>query len=232
MQLNLTLQRRESSVPLTFNFSRMINAGYVGRDQEVVRKYIAELEAKGIPGPKSTPVLFPVNPRAFVLNEDIEVYGTHTAGEVEYVLLIQDAQTIFVGMGSDHTDRLLEETDIPRSKQICPNVLCQTVWSLPDVEPHWDELTFDSQVVKDGETIANQDGRLSTILNPTALMEFTRAKVGDNLDGTLLFSGTVGTVSGQYIYGERFIASLHDPVLKRSLSVNYGVYPLDYLDVE
>jgi hypothetical protein len=103
---------------------------------------------------------------------------------------------------------------------------------LPDVEPHWDELTFDSQVVKDGETIANQDGRLATILNPTALMEFTRSKMGDNLDGTLLFSGTVGTVSGQYIYGERFIASLHDPVLKRSLSVNYGVYPLDYLDVE
>jgi hypothetical protein len=210
----------------------MINAGYVGRDQEVVRKYIAELEAKGIPGPKSTPALFPVNPRALVINEDIEVYGTQTAGEVEYVLLIQDAQTIFVGMGSDHTDRLLEETDIPRSKQICPNVMCPTVWSLPDVEPHWDELTFDSQVVKDGETIANQDGRLATILNPTALIEFTRSKVSDNLDGTLLFSGTVGTISGQYIYGERFIARLHDPVLKRSLSVNYGVRPLDYLEVE
>ena len=102
-------------MPFTFNFSRMINAGYVGRDQEVVRKYIAELEAKGIPGPKSTPALFPVNPRALVINEDIEVYGAQTAGEVEYVLLIQDAQTIFVGMGSDHTGRLLEETDIPRS---------------------------------------------------------------------------------------------------------------------
>jgi hypothetical protein len=56
--------------------------------------------------------------------------------------------------------------------------------------------------------------------------------VSDNLDGTLLFSGTVGTISGQYIYGERFIARLHDPVLKRSLSVNYGVRPLDYLEVE
>jgi hypothetical protein len=232
VELNLTLQQRESSEPLTFNFFRMINAGYVGRDQEVVRKYIAELEAKGIPGPKSTPVLFPVNPRALVLNEDIEVYGTQTAGEVEYVLLIQDAQSIYVGMGSDHTDRLLEETDIPRSKQICPNVMCSTVWPLVDVEQHWDELTFDSQVVKDGETIANQDGRLSTILNPAALMAFVRSKVGDNLDGTLIFSGTVGTVSGQYIYGERFIAGLHDPALKRSLSVDYGVCPLDYIEIE
>ncbi len=232
MELNLTLQQREVSKPLTFNFTRMINAGYVGRDQEVVRKYIAELEAKGIPGPKSTPALFPVNPRALVINEDIEVYGTQTAGEVEYVLLIQDDQTIYVGMGSDHTDRLLEETDIPRSKQICPNVMCSTVWPLSDVSQHWDELTFDSQVVKDGETIANQDGRLATILNPSTLMAFTRSKVGDNLDGTLIFSGTVGTVSGQYIYGERFIAGLHDPVLKRSLSVDYGVHPLDYLEVE
>ena len=63
-------------------------------------------------------------------------------------------------------------------------------------------------------------------------MAFTRSKMGDNLDGTLIFSGTVGTVSGQYIYGERFIAGLHDPVLKRSLRVDYGVRPLDYLEVE
>jgi hypothetical protein len=232
LQLNLTLQRPESSEPLTFNFTRMINAGYVGRDQEVVRKYIAELAAKGIPGPKSTPVLFPVNPRALVIDEDIEVYGSQTAGEVEYVLLIQDAQTIYVGMGSDHTDRLLEETDIPRSKQICPNVMSPVVWLLSDVVPHWDELTFDSQVVKDGETIANQDGRLATILNTESLMAFVRSKVGDDLGGTLIFSGTVGTISGQYIYGERFIAGLHDPILNRSLSVNYGVLPLDYLGAE
>lgn len=231
MQINLTLQRRESSEALSFTFSRMINAGYVGRDQDVVRKYIAELEAKGIPGPKSTPVLFPVNPRALVFDEDIEVYGDKTAGEVEYVLLIKDAQTIYVGMGSDHTDRYLEETDIPRSKQICPNVMCPTVWPLAEVEKHWDELTFDSQVVKDGKTIVNQDGRLATILNPAALMAFTRSKIGDNLDGTLIFSGTVGTVSGQYIYGQRFIARLHDPILKRSLSVDYGVQPLDYIEI-
>jgi len=42
----------------------------------------------------------------------------------------------------------------------------------------------------------------------------------------------VGTISGQYIYGERFIAGLHDPILNRSLSVDYGVRPLDYLEVE
>ncbi|MCP4692482.1 MAG: DUF2848 domain-containing protein, partial [Desulfobacterales bacterium] len=96
---------------------------------------------------------------------------------------------------------------------------------------HWDELTFDSQVVKDGETLANQDGRLANILNPAALMEFARSKVGNNLDGSLIFSGTVGTVSGKYIYGERFIAGLHDPVLKRDLSVDYAVRPLDYLEV-
>jgi len=232
LQLKLTLQGLDSSQPLTFDYTRMINAGYVGRDQEVVRNYIAELEAKGIPGPKSTPVLFPINTRAILLNEDIEVYGDKTAGEVEYVLLIKDAETIYVGMGSDHTDRLLEETDIPRSKQICPNIMCSTVWPLEDVVKHWDEFTFDSQVVKDGETIPNQDGKLATIMDPAALMDFVKSKVGENLDNTLIFSGTVGTVSGQYIYGERFIAGLQDPVLKRSLSVDYGVQQLDYLEVE
>ncbi len=108
----------------------MINAGYVGRNQAEVRRHVEELAAKGIPAPKSTPVLFPKVRRALVTDESIEVYGEETSGELEYVLLIRDENEIYVGLGSDHTDRKLEETDIPRSKQVCPNVLSKTVWPL------------------------------------------------------------------------------------------------------
>jgi len=34
------------------------------------------------------------------------------------------------GSAGDHTDCKLEEWDIPRAKQICPNVIGATVWSL------------------------------------------------------------------------------------------------------
>ncbi|HHE73460.1 MAG TPA: DUF2848 domain-containing protein [Desulfobacteraceae bacterium] len=38
----------------------MVNAGYVGKNQEELRRHIQELAEKGIPGPASTPTLYPI----------------------------------------------------------------------------------------------------------------------------------------------------------------------------
>jgi len=151
VEVNLTLEQRDGSHPLTFCCSRMVNAGYVGRDQNEVQRHIRELDKKGISGPEITPTLYPVNTRMLVTDPEIEVYGHESCGEVEYVLLVKDEHTIYVGLGSDHTDRHLEETDIPRAKQICPNIIAQKVWSLAEVEDHWDNLTILSKMIKDGQ---------------------------------------------------------------------------------
>jgi hypothetical protein len=208
----------------------MANAGYVGRDQQEVRRHIEELAKEGIPGPTSTPTLYPVVRRALITDSDIEVYGKETCGEVEYVLLIQDPDTIYVGLGSDHTDRHLEETDIPRAKQICPNILCSTVWPLSEVRDHWDNLILESWGVRDGEKILYQQGALELIMDPGALMEFVSAKVGESLERFILFSGTLGTVTGEFLFGDQFIAKLTDPVLGRALELHYTIHPLDYVD--
>ncbi len=76
MKLDLVLENKQERRQLTFNYSRMINAGYVGKNQEEVRRHIEELAAKGIPGPKSIPVLFPVVCHALTTDSVIEVYGT------------------------------------------------------------------------------------------------------------------------------------------------------------
>ena len=60
MKLDLMLESIQGRRPLAFNYNRMVNAGYVGKNQAEVRRHIEELAAKGIPGPKSIPVLFPV----------------------------------------------------------------------------------------------------------------------------------------------------------------------------
>jgi len=206
----------------------MLNAGYVGRDQEEVRRHIDELARKGIPGPGKTPTLYPVIARMLVTDPDIEVYSHETCGEVEYVLLIENAHTIYVGLGSDHTDRHLEEADIPRAKQICPNVISQKVWPLAEVEDHWDDLVIQSKMICEGQEALYQEGKLDLILAPKSLMEFVHSKVEGSLDGAIIFSGTLGTLTGGFLYGDRFMAELTDPKLKRNLELEYNVRPLDY----
>jgi hypothetical protein len=232
VDIELTLERRDRVEPLIFTYQRMINAGYVGRNQEEVRRHIEELAEQGIPGPKSTPTLYPVIPRALVTDSQIEVYSRETSGEVEYVLLIVDERRIFVGLGSDHTDRHLEEADIPRSKQICPNVLSRTVWPLDEVRDHWDDLLMRSRVASSGQEVLYQEARLDLILGPEDLVAFVQSKLPGSLDGTVIFSGTVGMLTGGFVYGERFEAELVDEKLSRRLELAYDVCPLDYLAMD
>ncbi len=229
MQIALTVESTLKREPLNFTFRRMVNAGYVGRDQEEVRRHIEELARKGIPGPRTTPVLYPVIPRNLVTDGRIEVYGEETSGEVEYVLLLENDRSIYVGLGSDHSDRHLEKTDIPRCKQICPNVISRTVWPLSEVRDHWDRLVIRSRVIQDGRAIPYQEGSLALILDPDQLMDFVRSRIPSPLDETVIFSGTLGTLTGGFVFGERFEAELEDPEQGRCLELAYDVQPMNYV---
>lgn len=232
MKITLTLEEKDKVGPLTFAYGRMVNAGYVGRDQEEVRRHVQELARKGIPGPKTTPTLYPVIPRMLVTDDRIEVYGDETCGEVEYVLFIENEHTIYVGIGSDHTDRHLEETDIPRSKQMCPNVIGRKVWPLGEVADHWDDLVIEASVLKDGEEVLYQKGRLALIMEPRSLMEFVASKVRFPLEHLIIYSGTLGSLTGGFVFGERFLAKLADPKLDRILDLGYEIVPMNYVTVE
>ena len=232
MELDLVLENTKERRQLVFNYRRMVNAGYVGKNQEEVRRHIQELAEKGIPGPKSTPVLFPVVCNALVTDSVVEVYGSETSGEVEYVLLVINEDEVYVGLGSDHTDRHLEETDIPRSKQICPNLMSRTVWPLEEVQGDWDDLLMNANVVKDGEEIRYQEGRLGLLLNPAELMAFVKSKIPGPLEDLVIFSGTMGMLTEEFVFGEKFSAKLIDEKLNRRLEISYDVKPLDYLTVE
>ena len=232
MKAQFTLHKDGHTSPLTFEYTRMVNAGFVGRDQEEVQKHVQELAAKGIPAPTTTPTLYPVLCRSLCTDTCIEVFGSKTSGEVEYVLLIENEHSVYVALGSDHTDRHLEETDIPRSKQICPNLITPTVWALDEVSDHWDDLLLQSSVVKDGQSIEYQEGRLELILSPSQLMDFVRSKIPGPLDKTIIYSGTVGMKTDGFVFGERFQARLTDPILGRQLNLSYEVMPLSYMSVE
>jgi hypothetical protein len=226
------LENKQERRELAFRYNRMVNAGYVGKNQEEVRRHIEELAAKGIPGPKSIPVLYPVVCSVLSLDPTIEVYGNETSGEVEYVLCIVTEDEVYVGLGSDHTDRHLEETDIPRAKQICPNLMGRTVWPLAEVESHWDDLLMNANVVKDGKNTLYQEGRLGLLLNPAELMSFVKSKIPGPLENLIIYSGTMGMLTGEFVFGEKFSAGLIDEKLNRRIEISYDVRPLDYLMVE
>jgi hypothetical protein len=232
LKLELVLESKQERRELAFRYNRMVNAGYVGKNQEEVRRHIEELAAKGIPGPKSIPVLYPVVCSVLSLEPTIEVYGNETSGEVEYVLCIVTEDEVYVGLGSDHTDRHLEETDIPRAKQICPNLMGRTVWPLAEVESHWDDLLMNAHVVKDGKETLYQEGRLGLLLNPAELMSFVKSKIPGPLENLIIYSGTMGMLTGEFVFGEKFSAGLIDEKLNRRIEISYEVRPLDYLTVE
>lgn len=229
--LPLTVEEAGQQTGIKFKVNRIINAGYTGRDTESVKAHIAELEKEGVAPPSSVPMVFPVFTHNITLNQQIEVGNPKTSGEVEFVLLIQD-KTIYVGVGSDHSDRDLERYSIPYAKQICQNVLAPTVWKMDDVREGWDDLVMQSWTREspDNETVLYQKGRLGSIMEPEAMMDFIRSNTRDgDLNGMIIYSGTFPALTPGIIYGSSFRFELIDERRKRTLSHEYQILELDYL---
>src|SRR3981189_1481398 len=114
-------------------------AGWTGRDPVARHKHIVELEAIGIARPATTPIYYRVAARRLTTADSIEVSGSETRGEGEFFLLGWRAR-IFVGVGSDHTDRKVESYSVTVSKQMCDKPIASVLWELEDVAGHWDRM--------------------------------------------------------------------------------------------
>ena len=229
--LHLEIIRPRGREPLVFEPRRMINAGYVGRDQSAVRHHIEELQREGVAPPPMVPMLFPMQCTLVTTAPCMETVEKRTSGEVEFVLIVLKDR-ILVGIGSDHTDRSLETTDILKSKQACPNMLGLTVWDYEDVRIHWDRLELRSWV-RDSPSHdwrLYQNATVASILAPEQIMDLVRTRVVDHLlDDTIIFSGTIPVVGGAVIYGMGFRCELADPELHRALEYTYSIVHLGYL---
>jgi hypothetical protein len=230
--LSLTLETEGRSVPLNFPVRRMVNAGYVGRDQATVRAHIEEMRHLGIPAPTSVPVFFMLTADNLTTADQIDVIGTGTSGEVEYVLLLHEDE-VFVGVGSDHTDRALEGASIGKSKQVCKNVVSSRVWRYRDVKDGWDDLQLTSWVrsPNTGLEVVYQQGSLGTILSADELLDRVRSRIKDDCcEGLVIFSGTLPLVAGSLIYTPEFRCELLDLRTGRSLSCAYRAVPLYFFE--
>jgi len=213
--LNLDLGDSETAVEI----DTAIVAGWTGRDKAALEHHIAELEELGVKRPSATPIFYRVS--ASRLTTDPEIESTEaSSGEAEAVLLRADGR-LWVGVGSDHTDREVEAYGVAVSKQMCEKPIGAHWWAYEEIADHWDELTLRSWIVEDGEEVPYQDGMLTAMLAPEDLLSASP----DLADGTLMFCGTLAAIGGIRPAPE-FRAELRDPVLDRALEVRYSMRPL------
>jgi len=230
--LALTVLTDDGSAPLVFPVRRVINAGYVGRNRQAVLAHIEELRREGIPPPPSVPALFPVSADNVTTAERIEVIGRETSGEAEYVLFVRSPGEIYVGIGSDHTDRALERHSLGKSKQICKNVVSQQVWRYGDAQPDWDDLVLQSWIRSSGnEETLYQRGTLGSILSPSQLLDFVDSRTQDPArEGLVIFSGTIPLLGGHLVSADQFRAELANPRTGGLLSCSYRCDVLEFVE--
>jgi hypothetical protein len=200
----------------------LVVAGWTGRDEAALRHHIEELAAIGVPRPSSVPVFYRIGVSNLTQADSIEVLGPDTSGEAEPVLLsLPDG--LWIGVGSDHTDRKAETVGIALSKQLCPKVVGRMLWRLEEIADRWDHLMLRSFATIGGKRVLYQEGPLAAMHTPADLV--ARWQEGALAPGTLMFCGTLGAVGG-IRPATRFEMELEDPMRGRSMRHGYEVRAL------
>jgi Protein of unknown function (DUF2848) len=221
--LTFTIDAQDTTTPLTLPIDQLVIAGWTGRDPVARDKHIVELEALGIARPASTPIYYRISARRLTLEDEIEVCGPESSGEVEFVLIGWQGR-IFVGCGSDHTDRKVESYGVTVSKQMCDKPVASVLWELEDVIGHWDRMILRAHAVIGGKRELYQEGTLDAMLPVDDLIK--RGFDGGRLpDGCAMFGGTFAAKGG-IRPASRFEFELEDPVLKRTIRHAYDVVSL------
>lgn len=223
MQVALTIDDGKTTRAASFPVARMYNLGSATRKAETAVAHQEEVAKEGIrialdvPAPR----IYPIATHSLTTGGEVEAQCSHTSGEVEIVLLVADQ--LYVGVGSDHTDRALEKTSIPWSKQATPNVLAPVMWPFEAMRARWDDCVMRSWV--DGRLY--QDVPVAAFLHPDDVLRIVRERVpGMPKRDVLIFCGTIVSLDKALGFGKRWEIEMEDPGAKRRIKHGYDVVNL------
>lgn len=217
--INLVIQQDAGNEPLAFTPRKLVIAGWTGRDTAVLEAHIEELAALGVARPSAVPIFYRVSASQLTTEPSVEMVGRDGSGEVEAVLWKHGGE-LYVGVGSDHTDRKLETVGITLSKQVCSKPVSAVIWPWREVSAHWDDLRLRSTLPGTGEVY--QEGPVSGLRRPDDLLAEYEAREGVAPDGTVMFCGTL-PVQGGIRFADGMGVELIDPVRSRALRHHYSV---------
>lgn len=202
--------------------THLFNAGYAGREQDEVQAHIEELALLGVPGPATTPAMYPVSPYLAQQASAVQVQHGRTSGEAEWAMVITE-DGVLLTVACDHTDRDLEVHGVAWSKNASPDVLGRKAWRLDDVRGHLDRITLRAWVGEGDEAdTLIQDSNLGALLTPDYWLEVLSER-GLNRPGTVLISGTVAMTSGVDQFARSWKVEMTDPVTGTSIDAAYIV---------
>ncbi|CAH1649608.1 conserved hypothetical protein [Hyphomicrobiales bacterium] len=225
-EIAFTLHVGGETTRKTICIDHAIIAGWTGRDPVAREKHIAELEELGVPRPASTPIYYRVASRRLTTDNSIEVSGSDSSGEVEFVL-IQSGGERYIGLGSDHTDRKVETYNITASKQMCDKPIAGELWAYEEVRGHWDSLILRSWAWWGGEKTLYQEGPITAMLPPEEIVKGFEGR--DSLpDGAAMFCGTLAALGG-IRPAPKFEFEIEDSVLGRRIRHAYEIAELPVL---
>lgn len=210
--------------PVTIALRRAIIAGWTGRNSEAVAHHIAELQEIGVPPPSTVPLFYRVAAGLFTAAPFIETVGETSSGEAEPVL-VDDGGRLYLGLGSDHTDRALEAHSVALSKQVCAKPVAPFLWAFDEVAGHLDEIRIRSFVRNGGEEdwTPYQDGTLASIRPLAGLVAACPAAYGEARlkTGTAMMCGTFPVLSGGVRPSRHFRMEMEDARLGRRIEHSY-----------
>lgn len=220
-KLNVTIEAADGARRETqFVTNRMYNLGSATRDPDVAVAHQQEVADSGIhiafdvPAPR----IYPIALHALTTDEELFVQTEKTSGEVEIVLHMADQ--LYVGVGSDHTDRALETVSIPGSKQACANHVAPVFWPYEEMHDAWDNCVMRSWV--DGRLY--QDVGVNAFIRPEDILAILRARVSNvpERDFTV-FCGTIVSVDKALGFGTKWSYEMEAPDSGRRIGSAYSV---------
>lgn len=224
--LTFTLTSPAGSTARDVTVRRAVIAGWTARDHAAMEAHIAELEELGVARPARTPIFYRVAASRITRADRIEAIGRASSGEVEFCLVNIDGD-IWVGIGSDHTDREAEAQGVTLSKQLCDKPVAGELWRLDEVSPHWDSLELTAHALIGGDRTLYQQGPVTAMLAPERLLELFAAEddQGGLGPGDVMMCGTLPAIGGVRA-ATRFEFALTDAVAGRRMSHGYDIVEL------
>lgn len=225
--LSFNLTSKSGTTVRQFAINKAVIAGWTARDVAAMEKHIKELEEIGVPRPASTPIYYRVSAARINCADAIQAAGGESSGEVEFVLVKVDGK-LWVGTGSDHTDRKVETYNITVSKQMCDKPMAATLWPWEEVSGHWDDLVLRSWAVNGGKRELYQEGKVAAMRAPLDLIDGYNRSQGTFDDGSVMFGGTFAAKGGVRP-AERFEFELVDEKLGRKITHGYNIETMPVL---
>lgn len=220
----LDLIEQTSGTPVKVAVRELVIAGFAGRDQEAVEEHVKELAEIGVQRPSSIPIFYRCTNDLLTTADKVQMLGEDSSGEVETIILADEAGKLWVGLASDHTDRKVEAYSVAVSKQVCCKPMAKEVWAFEEVKDHWDKLELRAWATIGGERVLYQEGSVAGLLSPADLAK-AYAKAEKLSAGQAMLGGTMSAIGGVRP-ADRFEMELVDPVLNRKLSHGYDIQTL------